>query len=159
VAGAASAVDVTEFVKQYGQLLALNRMYVLAGSGFDQLQLPQTGEFRFAIDSFEAFLTNGNGALVSPVTLQNGSLAVDFGRARFSTTLSVAAQAVVYGLQAQGRLLGDGTLSGNISFTDGFSNTTVQGALSGVKGDRAAYLFEYNIDPRRQIVGGVGWRR
>ncbi len=159
VAGAAPGIEVTEFVKQHGQLLALNRMYALAGSGFEQLQLPQAGEFRFVLDSFEAFLTNSNGGAPSPAALQNGSLTVDFGRSRFSTSLSVAAQSVVYALQSQGRLLGDGTLNGNIAFTDGFTNTAVQGALSGLKGDRAAYLFEYSIDPRRQIVGGVGWRR
>jgi hypothetical protein len=159
VPAAAPGIDITDFVKQNGQLLALNRMYALAGSGFDQLQLPLTGEFRFVLESFEAFLTNSAGSVPVPVALQQGALSVDFGRARFTTSLDVTAQSVSYQLRSQGKLLADGTLAGNISYTDGLTNTAVQGALSGVKGERAAYVFEYGIDPRRQIVGGVGWRR
>jgi hypothetical protein len=159
LAGAPAGVSPDDFVAQYGPLIAINRLYLLAGAGTENLRMPASGEYSFRLDRAEAYLTNTSGAPALPAQVQSGTLAVDFGRARFTTGLNVAVQSSLYELRAQGRITSDGRFASNIIYTDGVTNTAVQGALAGAQGERAAYLFDYAIDPRRAIIGAAGWQR
>jgi hypothetical protein len=121
--------------------------------------MPNAGRFEFRLDQAEAFLLNSYKGTASAATVDRAGLTVDFAARQFETSLGVQAGGSAYNLTARGSITADGLLSGNGLYSDGVTNTTVNGALAGRTADRAGYLFDYGVDPRRSIVGTTLWRR
>ena len=159
LAGEPASVSADGFVAANGPVVAINRLYLLSVAGAQYLQVPTTGVFSFRLEAAEAYLTNTAGPAPIPAVVQSAAFTVDFGRSRFSTSLSVGVLSDTYQLRSDGVIAADGRLSGNLIYADGVTNTSVRGSLAGAQADRAAYLFERAIDTRRALVGAASWRR
>jgi hypothetical protein len=143
--------------KDGAERLAFNEYFVLfrslTGSTF---VAPERGEVGFALNSSQAFVRDMTTQAVTPATLENGQLRVDFGTKGFTTSFDLlTAGAERFNMRAEGSVAGDGRLYGNSQFQKP-TNMTVNGVL-GPNND-ATYLFNGNIDAGRVASGVTYWK-
>jgi len=110
---------------------------------------PGLGALSFRLDEVQATFTGIDGGR-SAVTVDNGSLEIDFTANRFRTTLDMhAGQAGAVNLDASGRLLDGGY------FTSRTDTQRVGGAVS-LDGREAAYYFTRQL-PEGRVEGLTLW--
>lgn len=105
------------------------------------------GSADFNLARSEAYLVQG--ALLTPVAVSGGSLAINFDAGRFTTSLGVAGQQI----GASGRLQGDGRFIGVSP-----AGTTIFGATAS-GGGQAGYAFQHNLAPGSFLSGATLWSR
>ena len=149
---------VTSAIRKDGaERLAFNEYFVLfrsqSGTPF---VTPERGEVGFSLNSSQAFVRDMTTQVVTPASLENGQLRVDFGAKVFATSFDLlTAGAERFNMRAEGAVANDGRLYGNSQFQKP-TNMTVNGVL-GPNGD-ATYLFNGNIDISRIATGVTYWK-
>lgn len=120
-------------------------------------QLPGTGVIAMNYARGEAYL-QGRSAdgkqTLTPATLSQGKLQLDFNSRQFSTSLNAAAEGVNYALQAQGTIQFQGMLYSNPTR----SNMDIAGTLSN-NANEAGYLFQSGAANNQQLIGATHWKR
>ena len=148
----------TKLVETSGPLVAVNRLYALSLANAENLRLPDTGTFSFALAGAEAW-TMDNGTVSGAAQVTDGQLSVNFGQQRFSTRLQVDAMGTVGTLSSQGRLTAGGLLSGFLIYSSPDVTMNVRGALGETNGTAAAYVFDGPLTSTRSVVGITRWKR
>jgi hypothetical protein len=147
----------TTIRKDGAERLAFNEYFALfrAQAGTPYVA-PERGEVGFALNASQAFVRDMTTQAVTPATLENGQLRVDFGSREFATSFDLlTSQAQRYNMRAEGTVGSDGRLYGNSQFQKP-TNMTVNGVL-GPNND-ATYLFNGNIDVSRIATGVTYWK-
>lgn len=140
------------------ELIAVKGHFALfrAAAGREYI-VPERGSVAFAMKNSEAFVYNDNPLIgISAAKLDNGALAVDFGKATFSTSFDLTTGADVFKLYADGVVSDKGRLYGNSQFVAP-TNMTVDGVLHGENGGGAVYLFQTRLDATRGASGVTVW--
>ncbi len=137
-----------------------NSDYVIFRTAGRDYVTPERGSASFVLKDGAATVRHDNQIEVSSATLKNGLLAVDFGKASFTTSFDVVNGSEVFNMMADGSVARDGRF-GNSS-SDRFTrpqtnNMTVNGVLSNENGGSAAYLFERRLEDQRSISGVAAW--
>ena len=141
------------------QLLRVNGNFALFRTEGQEYVAPNSGSVGFTLRGNEAYVYTDYGyghRTVSPATLSNGSLTVDFGSRTFATKMDLTSQGEVTQLRGEGAVTKDGRLFGDANGRFGYIN--VQGLLSKERGDSAAYIFDGRLDSKRTVNGGATWR-
>lgn len=115
--------------------------------------MPRQGVVGFSLTGSEAYVREG--ANLSPVTVQDATLTVDFGARRFDTSLSVNGAGVSSQLSASGKVDWQGAMISEASR----STMQVLGMLGGATARDAGYLFEKPLNAGAAIYGATSWRR
>ena len=150
----------SQWLRENGDLVGLNSVYMMARADSDKLILPKTGQFEFKLVSADAVIRDRSATSVRPALVLDGSLAVDFSRQSFNTRLKVEADNALHQLSAVGVVSDRGGLNGNYPLLDRVTNTFVRGALAGENAKQAGYVFEYAIrEGAQRIVGVTQWQR
>jgi hypothetical protein len=146
--------------RQKSELLAVNGNFALFRTPGKDYVAPNNGSIGFSLRDSDAFVYTDYGPqsrVVTPATLTNGKLNVDFGRKNFETSFDLSSTGKTTPFQAQGTIGTDGRLYGDAANSRvGFVN--VQGVLSNDKGGSAAYIFDGRLDPLRTVNGAAYWR-
>lgn len=140
------------------QLVGINSYYALLRNKDTLWQSPTEGAVSFSLQNSQAVVqANGAGA-ISPASLENGKLTVNFGTSSFATQFDLITQGQRIPRQAEGTVFKDGTF-GNVSQFLDRNNMLVQGVLANDPGPRAAYLFQSRIDDGRLASGVTYWAK
>jgi hypothetical protein len=118
---------------------------------------PSEGGVAFAMQSSEAYMRNLDGTNKAPVSLSNGQLSFDFGKASFATSFDVKTVAAEsFTMVSSGKLTADGVFS---SRDQGLSNANmgVTGVISSLNG--ATYIFQGTPDSKRVVNGVTVWAK
>lgn len=118
--------------------------------------LPTAGQASFVLKSYEAYFVNSQTNLATPAQIRDAQLTVNFDRNTFDTGFGMSSADRQIQVNAQGVVGRDGAL---ISTFNQAGNTTVRGALTGVGGQQAGYLFNQTLDPVNSAVGATRWSR
>jgi hypothetical protein len=136
--------------------IGLNEDYVLfrsrSGSTF---ATPAQGSVAFNMGSGEGYMHDIGSTAKSPVSLSNGQLSFDFGKATFSTHFDVTTQtADTFRLVSDGKITADGIFTSvNRNLPTG--NMAVTGVMTDLNG--AIYIFQGNPDSKRVVNGVTVW--
>lgn len=140
------------------QLVGINSYYALLRNKDTLWQSPAEGSVSFSLQNSQAIVqANGAGA-ISPASLENGKLTVNFGSSSFATQFDLITQGQRIPRQAEGAVFKDGSF-GNVSQFLGRNTMLVQGVLANDPGPRAAYLFQSRIDDNRLASGVTYWAK
>jgi len=141
--------------KDDAYLLASNETYALflSKSG-TPYSLPVRGSAAFVMTGSEAYVRDSDTQVKTLATLQNGQLAVDFGKASYTTSFDVLDQGNRYKMGASGSVRSDGIFMSYNQYALP-NNMQINGALSG--DGTATYLFQGNLTERRVISGVTVW--
>ena len=119
--------------------------------------MPSEGGVAFSMAGSDAYMRNLDGSGKAPVTLSNGQLSFDFGKASFATRFDVQASAAEsFSLASSGRI----TTSGIFTSRDGGlpgANMSVTGVISDLNG--ATYIFQGTPDSKRVVNGVTVWAK
>lgn len=135
--------------------------YAIVRTGGHEYLTPERGSASFVLKDGAATIRNDNQVdVVTTATLKNGLLAVDFGKASFTTSFDVVSGGEVFNMMADGLVARDGRF-GNSS-SDRFTrpqanNMVVNGVLTKENGGSASYLFERRLDEQRVVNGVTLW--
>jgi hypothetical protein len=110
-----------------------------------------SGVAQFSLTESEAWVKTGGE--LSPASVLDGRLIIDFGQRAFSTHLSVSEADRIHALFASGRVNTRGFFS-----DDGRSGMTVTGAVAA-QGTQAGYVFSHPLDAVRELTGVTLWRQ
>jgi len=102
-------------------------------------------------------MRNLDGTNKAPVSLSNGQLSFDFGKASFATSFDVKTVAAEsFTMVSSGKLTADGVFS---SRDQGLSNANmgVTGVISSLNG--ATYIFQGTPDSKRVVNGVTVWAK
>ncbi len=152
-----------EQAKTYADLVALEGNFAVlrsSGDNYKPYVTPNEGAVGFQMKGGEAYVYTDDekGRLVTPATLSNGSLNLDFGKRTFTTQIDLDSQLDSVTLRAKGTLSAAGLMYGDQSFGQrGLMD--VQGALGNEDGGSAAYVFKGRLDPQRTVNGVTHWVR
>lgn len=149
--------DNTALAKAGNTLVAQNSNYSLFRSKGEQFQSPEQGSVAFTLKQSEAVVRDSVTSAQTPATLQNGTLTVNFDKARFATAFQLVNLGMTSNLHAEGDVTRDGLLLGDSQFYDKVTNMNVNGALSKSNGGTAAYIFDTRLDARRVVTGVTSW--
>jgi len=138
-------------------LVAQNGNYSLFRSKGEQFVSPAQGSAGFSLKQSEAVVLDTQTNVQTAATLSNGSLVVNFDKARFATAFDLLNQGLTSKLHAEGAVTSDGLLMGDSQFYDKVTNMNVNGALSKSNGGSAGYLFDTRLDSRRLATGVTYW--
>lgn len=115
--------------------------------------LPGEGVVGFRLADSEAYLRQGNA--LTPATLRDAALSIDFGGRQFDTHLDFVHADGVLPLKAAGTVQWQGYL-----FSDpARSNMDLLGVLGGTGATEAGYLFETPLGEGVKAVGATYWKR
>ena len=153
---------VIDFVAQKAksELVAVDGNFALFRTPGQDYVAPERGSVSFALNQSEAYIYTDNaaGRLVTPATLENGKLNIDFGAKTFNTSLDLVSTNELINLQAQGAVTSNGGLYGDSTL--GRNNImNVKGALSTENGGAAAYVFDARLDATRTVNGVTYWKK
>lgn len=154
-AAVANQAPTSTLSKADAYLLATNETYALflSKSG-TPYSMPVRGNVAFVMTGSEAYVRDSDTQAKTLATLQNGQLAVDFGKASYTTSFDVLDQGNRYKLGAAGSVRSDGIFT-SINQYALPNNMQINGALSG--DGTATYLFQGNLTERRVISGVTVW--
>lgn len=156
VLGQAVNVDIKKQSEAQAKIVAINNNFVLLQSKDSEWQVPNTGSMGFALKNSEAYILNESLGAMSPATLENARLQVDFAKSSFSTAFDLVSKTERFALQSQGSVSADGRLSGNGQYSYP-TNMVVNGVLTAENGGTAAYLFQSRLDSNRLATGATYW--
>lgn len=117
--------------------------------------LPQEGVMSLSLAEAQAIIVNQQGAILAPAQVTGGQLTLDFGSARFQTSLATQGGGYTAELRAAGPINPDGTFDSQ--WLAG-SNGTVRGAIAA-NALQAAYLFQQPLSGGVQVTGAASWAR
>jgi hypothetical protein len=149
--------DNVALAKSGATLVGHNSYYSVFRAKGDTYQSPNEGSVAFVLKDSEAFVKNSATNTATAATLQNGTLAVDFGKSRFATAFDLLSDGVTNKLHAEGAVGSDGLLVGDTQFYQKVTNMNVSGALSKTGGGTAAYVFDSRLDAQRVVNGVTYW--
>jgi len=150
-------VDIAKIFAANGQLIAINSYFAILRTSGPDWQTPSQGAMGFALMQSEAYILNEPSGTLSPASLQNAQLQVDFAKSTFATGFDlVSQQSERFKFQAQGVVTRDGTLIGNSQFATP-TNMVVSGVIGPENGGSAAYLFQGRVDSQRLATGVTAW--
>lgn len=138
----------------------INGDYVIyRTAGRDYVQ-PERGSASFSLKGGEATIRNDNAAIpVQLASVQNGTLNVDFGQAKFNTSFDLVNGAETIKMMAEGDVAKNGRFANDGQFIRTQTNNMgVTGVLSNADGGSAAYGFKRRID-ERDISGVTFWNK
>ncbi len=119
-------------------------------------RFPASGVIRMNYLQGEAYLQNtGSAKTLTPASLSNTSLTLDFNTRQFATALDATALGTTYNLYANGSIHAS---QGLLIVDAGRSNTHLAGALSN-NANEAGYLFNVNVATNQNLVGATRWGR
>jgi hypothetical protein len=125
-------------------------------------QVPAQGTMGFALQQSDAYLVNSTTQAMTPATLANGQLQVNFATAGFTTGFDLLNQSSASGgavnLHSSGNVTADGLLVGAPLFYGG-NNMVVKGALSSDSGGSAAYVFQGYVNAQTSAIGVTYWKK
>lgn len=114
-------------------------------------RMPTVGSADFSLARSEAYVVNGS--VLSPASVVNGGLHVDFNRSTFDTRLTVAADGAAHDLASQGKIQGDGRFVSRSGQATGVSGVLSSGAT------QAGYAFNHDLGNGRSLSGATLWSR
>ena len=156
VLGQEKELDVAA-LSQTHNLMATNAYYALLRSKDAAWQRPKQDTMGFSLQSAQAAVLDEQTRIVSPATVENGKLQLDFSKSAFSTQIDLVSQSERFNLQSQGEITADGRLFGNNQFFRP-TNMAVHGVINSDNAS-AAYLFQSRLDDRRVASGATHWGR
>ena len=142
---------------QAKNLVALNSYFALFIAKDAKWFAPLQAEMSFKLENYRAQIQADGGA-VTPATLENARLDVNFAKGSFSTQFDLLSAGKRTALQAQGGVYKDGAFANVSQFLPG-NNMLVQGALANEAGVRAGYLFQSRIDNSSVASGVTYWAK
>jgi hypothetical protein len=155
----APVVDTNAFRAQNGGFVALNQAYVMSLSSPENIRMPDAGQFDFTLNKAEAWEVEG-GKLVAPAKVNSGQLRINFGTARFTTSLNVQHSTGNALLLGEGQVTSTGGLDGFLIFSKPNVTMNVRGTLAGSAAKEAGYLFDGSVGSAgRSVVGVTVWSR
>lgn len=142
---------------QAKNLVALDSYFALFVAKDAKWVAPLQAEMSFKLENYRAQVQTDGGA-VTPATLENARLDVNFAKGSFTTQFDLLSAGQRTALQAQGGVQNDGTFANVSQFVPG-SNMLVQGVLANQAGLRAGYLFQSRIDSSSVASGVTYWAK
>ena len=142
---------------QAKNLVALNSYFALFVAKDAKWVAPIQAEMSFRLENYRA-LIQVEGGTVTPATLENARLDVNFAKGSFATQFDLLSSGKRTALQAQGGVYKDGSFANVSQFLPG-NNMLVQGALANEAGVRAGYLFQSRIDNSSVASGVTYWAK
>ncbi len=133
------------------QLAAILGDYGIARDNGAFIKRPERGSYSFVLWDHEAFLMDEKGVVVSPATIKNAELTVDFGKDRFATKFDFVSGDLKMFVASQGDVTKDGKLYSD----SGIMNALIRGALAGERGDQAGYVFRNRVPGSTNAAVGV----
>lgn len=145
---------VTALLAPGREVAAVNPVFGLLRQAGVPRELPPGGEVQFHLARAEAYLRDGSQ--LSPATVGDSSLAMNFEQRRFSTDLTVQHSSLGTPL----KLHADGSIQPYGLFWEdpSRSNMRVDGAIAP-QADQAGYLFLRDLGAGRSAVGATHWLR
>ncbi len=133
-------------------LMASNSHFALFRSKLASQRLPETGQFAFTLQDYEAIYNNAQGLYTAD--LNDASLNVDFVNATFVTSM----QATSVGMEQSLTLTAQGSLDsmGAFSSTPALSNMQVDGFV-GDQAASAGMLIEHKGALQDNLTGALIW--
>lgn len=154
-----ASIDLDKLGKEGTRVIAINDQFALLRTrDNNEWQSPSSGSMDFALKRSEAYILEEKRSALTPATLENGRLQVNFANTTFATSFDLVSQGERFKLQAQGTVSRDGLLNGASQF-ERPTNMAVTGGLSKDNGGSAAYLFQGRIDDQRVASGATYWGR
>jgi hypothetical protein len=147
-------VDVAS-LQAKNQLIATNNYYAIMRNRETPWQAPAQSSVAFSVQDSQAMIHNQASGKLTPATVENGLLQVDFAKSSFFTKFDLVNQNERFILQNRGEVSADGRLSGGNQFLLP-NNMDVRGALSS-DSQTAAYLFQSRLDQQRLATGVISW--
>lgn len=145
-------------LQQTHNLVATNAYYALMRSKEGTWQRPQQDTMSFALQSAQAVITDEATRGVTPASVSNASLQLNFAHSTFATQFDLTSQnSERFKMQSQGQIEPNGTFSATNQFALP-NNMNVQGAINQGNAS-AAYLFSSRLDDRRVTNGVTYWTR
>lgn len=118
--------------------------------------MPREGTAAFRLAAYDSFFQDAASGRLTPATIENARLAVDFGQRTFSTDFELRADGgLSANISASGGLLSDGRFTSSVLS----SNASVSGALAGENASQAGFLFHHRIDDDVTAYGATSWTR
>jgi len=141
--------------KAGAERIGVTENYVLFRSTTGNFTTPEKGTAAFQMASGEGYVHNLDGTGKAPVTLSNGQLSFDFGKATFATSFNVnMPTSEIFKMAAEGKVTSDGLFSATNHYSPA-GNMTVTGAMNDMNG--ASYLFQGSPDSKRVVNGITVW--
>ena len=137
------------------QLVATNNYYALMRNRETPWQPPVQTSLGFALQQSQTLILNESTRQLTPATLENGQLQINFAQSRFFTQFDLVSPNERLTLQNSGEISPDGKLYGGVQFLRP-NNMDVRGALAS-DNRNAAYLFQSRLDERRVASGATYW--
>ncbi len=117
--------------------------------------LPREGVVSLALVEAQALIVNQQGMVLAPAQALGGQLTLDFGQARFQTSLATQGGGYTAELRAAGAINPDGTFDSQwLAGSNGTVRGTIAPAALG-----AAYLFQQPLNGGAQVTGVTSWGR
>ncbi|MCD2515299.1 FecR family protein [Massilia sp. G4R7] len=135
--------------------------YIVYRTAGREYVAPERGNASFVLQGGEATIRTADNAIATTTTdLKNGLLAVDFGKASYTTSFDVVSGAETFSMKADGYVTPGGRF-GNFT-TDQYTrpntnNMEVTGFLSNQNGGAAAYHFKRTLQDNRNLEGVTVW--
>ena len=147
-------VDVAS-LQANNQLIATNNYYAIMRNRETPWQAPVQSSVAFSVQDSQAMIQNQASGKLTPASVENGLLQVDFAKSSFFTKFDLVNQNERFILQNRGEVSADGRLYGGNQFLLP-NNMDVRGALSS-DSQTAAYLFQTRLDQDRLATGVISW--
>lgn len=140
------------------KLVGVNAYYALLRNK-DSVWQPLTGgSASFSLQGSQVVVQADGAGTISPASLENGKLTVDFAASSFTTQFDLLTEGKRLLRQAEGTVFKDGTF-GNVSQFLGRNNMVVQGAMAQNPNLTAGYLFESRLDTGQVATGVTYWTK
>jgi hypothetical protein len=136
-------------------LLAINSYYVIARNPGTIQSLPETGTGNFMLVSHEGIVVNPKTGSFESSKVIDGSLSIDFGKARFQTDLKLGAAGQIIKVGAAGSVESGGVFRSDLFI----SPTVVQGVVGGAGAGQASYIYLRPSTTGPEVSGATNWSR
>jgi hypothetical protein len=153
------SIDTVALSKQGALPIAQNGYFAIYRTPGTIAPLPQQGTVGFALQQSEALIYDQSSFVISPASLQNGKMNIDFGKSTFNTSFDLVNinNTERFNLQSQGVIGRDGQMTGDSQFSHP-TNMTVNGVVNNNSGGPTAnYIFSSRLDNNRVASGITYW--
>lgn len=151
----AERVQIVTSLMSGRDLVAINSYYVLARNPGVVQSLPETGTGNFKLVDHEGIVVNPKTGVYESTKAIDGSLSIDFAKARFQTNLKLQASGQTIQVGAVGSVESGGVLRSDLFI----SPTLVQGIVGGAGAGQASYIYRRPSTTGPEISGATNWSR
>jgi hypothetical protein len=124
------------------------------------IDMPRTGEASFVLMGGEARIAGALSNDDTAAQILNPRLTVNFGTARYSTSLEVQGRGLRHTVLNQGQIDASGLFRSDRGIANPAVNSHLQGGLAGPVAQQAGYVFESGIPGTAlRAVGATFWQR